>query len=299
MGGGHSHAADRAADRGRLAIVLGITLAVLVVQVAGGLATGSLALLADAGHLLTDAAGIGLALTASIVAGRPATSARTFGWHRLEILAAVVNAVLLLGVAGFVLAEAWRRLADPPEIAAPGMLLVALAGLGGNAVSLWLLRGGHQRNLNVRGAYLEVFGDLLGSVGAVTAAVVIALTGLEVADVIASALIAVLIVPRTFSLLREAAGVLLEGTPRGMDLTHVRAHIMEVPGVAGVHDLHAWTITSGMHVLSAHVVLTDAARGCDVLDRLGECLSGHFDVEHSTFQLEGPEQRHHEGSVNA
>jgi cobalt-zinc-cadmium efflux system protein len=299
MGAGHSHAADRAADRGRLALVLGITLVVLVIQVVGGLATGSLALLADAGHLLTDAAGIGLALTASVVAGRPATSARTFGWHRLEILAAVMNAVLLLGVAGFVLVEAWRRLADPPEIAAPGMLLVAVIGLLGNAVSLWLLRGGHKRNLNVRGAYLEVFGDLLGSVGAVAAAVVIALTGLGVADVIASALIAVLIVPRTLSLLREAGGVLLEATPRGMDLTHVRAHIMEVPGVAGVHDLHAWTITSGMHVLSAHVVLTQDARGCDVLDRLGECLTGHFDVEHSTFQLEGPEHRHHEGSVHA
>jgi cobalt-zinc-cadmium efflux system protein len=292
----HDHSPSAAAShRGRLGAVLAITVAVLVVEVAGSALSGSLALLADAGHVLADGTGIGLALLAVRFAARPATPQRTFGYYRLEILAAVVNAVLLFGVAGFVLIEAWRRLSEPPEVASGLMLAVAAVGLVANAVSMWLLRRGQAESLNLRGAYLEVLGDLLGSVAVLAAAAVIALTGFQAADPIASALIGVLILPRTWRLLREAVDVLLEAAPKGVDLAEVRRHLVETPGVHDVHDLHAWTITSGLPVLSAHVVLERGADAGRVLDGLGDCLAGHFDIEHSTFQLEQPEHRGHEG----
>jgi cobalt-zinc-cadmium efflux system protein len=293
----HDHH-SAAAYRGRLAAVFAITVAVLVVELVGAVLSGSLALLADAGHVLADGAGIGLALLAIRFAARPATPQRTFGYYRLEILAAVVNAVLLFGVAGFVLVEAWRRLAEPPEVASRLMLAVAAAGLVANAVSMWLLRDGQQRSLNLRGAYLEVWGDLLGSVAVLAAAAVIAVTGFEAADPIASALIGVLILPRTWRLLREAVDVLLEAAPKGVDLDEVRRHLLETPGVTDVHDLHVWTITSGLPVLSVHVVLERDADAGRVLDGLGACLAGHFDIEHSTFQLEQPEHRGHEGATH-
>jgi cobalt-zinc-cadmium efflux system protein len=293
---GHAHGVT---DHRRLAAVLAITVALLGAEVAGGLLTGSLALLADAGHVLTDAAGITLALLAARFAVRPPTALRTFGYHRVEILAAVANAVLLLGVAAFVVMEALRRLHGAPEVVGSGMLAVALLGLAGNGVSLWLLRGGSRRSLNLRGAYLEVLGDLLGSAAAVVAAVVIILGGPRAADPIASLVIAALIVPRTVGLLREAVEVLLESTPRRLDVDHVRDHILGVDGVTDVHDLHVWTITSGLDVVSAHVVLRPGVDGCAVLDQLGTCLAGHFDIEHSTFQLEAPEHRHHEGATHA
>lgn len=280
-----------AAHRGRLGLVFLLTASVLVVELVGSLLTNSLALLADAGHLFTDVAGIGLALLAIRFAGRPASYGRTFGFLRLEILAAVVNGVLLLGVAGFVLYEAWRRLADPPPVATGLMLGIAIAGLAANAVALWLLRDVHRGSLALRAAYLEVVGDLAGSVAVIVAAIVIAVTGWRQADAVASALIAVLIVPRTWRLLRESVDVLLEATPRGIDLENVRAHILGARGVADVHDLHAWTITSGMNVLSAHVVLEPAAEAPAVLDELCRCLSGDFDIEHSTFQLESADRR--------
>ena len=287
-----------AASRGRLAAVLALTVAVLVVEVAGAFLSGSLALLADAGHVLADGAGIGLALLAIRFAALPASPQQTFGYYRLEILAAVVNAVLLFGVAGFVLVEAWRRLTDPPEVASGLMLTVAAAGLVANAASMWLLRDGQQHSLNLRGAYLEVLGDLLGSVAVLAAAAMIALTGVQAADPVASALIAVLILPRTWRLLREAVDVLLEAAPKGVDLAEVRRHLVETPGVTDVHDLHAWTITSGLPVLSVHVVLERGADAGKVLDGLGDCLAGHFDIEHSTFQLEQPEHRGHEGATH-
>jgi cobalt-zinc-cadmium efflux system protein len=295
----HDHAPSAAAShRGRLATVFAITVAVLVVEVAGAALSGSLALLADAGHVLADGAGIGLALLAIRFAARPASPQRTFGHYRLEILAAVVNAVLLFGVAGFVLVEAWRRLSAPPEVASSLMLAVAAAGLAANAVSMWLLRRGQAESLNLRGAYLEVLGDLLGSLAVLAAAAVIAVTGFQAADPIASALIGVLILPRTWRLLREAVDVLLEAAPKGVDLAEVRRHLVETPGVSDVHDLHAWTITSGLPVLSAHVVLERGADAGQVLDGLGDCLAGHFDIEHSTFQLEQPEHRGHEGATH-
>jgi cobalt-zinc-cadmium efflux system protein len=294
----HAHLSPAAAYRGRLLAVLLLSLGVLAAEVVGGLLTGSLALLADAGHMLADVAGLSIALLAVWFAGRPATPGRTFGWYRAEILAAVVNAVLLLGVAGLVLVEAWRRLRDPPEVAAVATLAVAVGGLGANAASLALLRRGQAESLNLRGAYLEVFGDLVGSAAVVVAAVVIALTGWREADPIASVVIGLLILPRTWRLLRDAVDVLLEATPKGLDLEEVRRHIREAPGVVDCHDLHAWTITSGMPVLSVHVVIEDRAAPGEVLDRLGACLAGHFDIEHSTFQLERPEHRDHEGAVH-
>jgi len=273
---------------------------VLVAQVVGGLLAGSLALLADAGHMATDAFGIGMALLAVTLAQRPATSRRTFGWQRMEILAAAGNALLLFGVACYVLVEAVQRFADPPEVASGLMLAVALGGLAANAVSLWLLRHGQRESLNVHGAYLEVLGDLLSSCFVVVAALAIAVTGFHRADVIASALVGLLILPRCWALLREAFDVLMEAAPKNVDLDVVRRHMLELDGVVDVHDLHAWTVTSGLPVLSAHVTVTDdVARdglGGRVLDALGECLGGHFDVEHCTFQLETPSHRDHERS---
>ena len=279
----HSAAAGH---RARLIGVFGLTLVVFFIEVVGGLLSNSLALLADAGHVFTDVFGIGFALVAIWIAGRPATSERTFGYLRLEILAAVGNALLLFGVSVFVLYEAWRRLSEPPEVTSGLMLAVALLGLAANAVSLYLLRDAQGHSLNMRGAYLEVMGDLAGSVAVIVAAVVIAVTGWTPADALASAVIGLLILPRTWTLLREALDVLLEATPKGINLDAVREHILEAPGVSGVHDLHAWTITSGMNVVSAHVVVADHAKPGDILDHLGICLSDDFDVKHSTFQLE-------------
>ena len=278
-----------AGNRARLIGVFGLTLAIFFIEVVGGLLSNSLALLADAGHVFTDVFAIGFALVAIWIAGRPATSERTFGYLRLEILAAVGNALLLFVVSAFILYEAWRRLFEPPEVTSGLMLAVAVLGLGANAVSLYALRNAQGQSLNMRGAYLEVMGDLAGSVAVIVAAIVIALTGWTAADALASAVIGLLILPRTWALLREALDVLLEATPKGVNLDVVREHILEAPGVSGVHDLHAWTITSGMNVVSAHVVVGDDAKAGDILDHLGMCLSDDFDVKHSTFQLETKE----------
>ena len=280
--------------------MLVITLSVLVVEVVVGLLSGSLALLADAAHLGTDALGIGMALLAVRMASRAPTARRTFGWQRAEVLAAAFNAVLLLGLAAAVVVEAVRRLGDPPPIQAGGVLVVGALGLVANLVGLALLAGGRKESLNVRGAFLEVLGDALGSVAVLVAAAVVLATGQERADPIASLLIAALIVPRAITLLRDTAEVLLEGTPRGVDLAEVRRHMLAQPGVVDVHDLHAWTITSGVPVLSAHVTVEPTALGgaCGggVLDRLHDCLREDFDVEHSTFQLEPSGHRDHEGA---
>jgi cobalt-zinc-cadmium efflux system protein len=295
----HAHGSAAAANRGRLVAVLVLTLAILGVEVVGGIAANSLALLADAGHMLTDVAGVGMALLAIWFAGRRPTSGRTFGYLRLEILAAVANAVLLFGVAAFILIEAWRRLSEPPAVASGLMLAVALVGLAANAGSLFLLRDVQRGSLNMRGAYLEVLGDFVGSAAVIVAAIVIALTGWTTADAVASALIGLLILPRTFTLLREATDVLLEATPKGVDMAHVRAHILDAPGVADCHDLHAWTITSGMNVVSAHVVLAEGANAATTLDALCACLSDDFDIEHSTFQLETADRRRREERSHA
>ena len=293
MGAGHTHGQGVTATgthRRRLVVVLVITLSVVGAQVVGGLISGSLALLADAGHMLTDAAGVGIALIAATLAGRPATDARTYGLQRAEILAALANAVLLGALAVWVIVEAVQRWGSPPDVATGPMLIVAVVGALANLVSLRVLRGGHTASLNVRGAYLEVLGDLVGSVAVIVAGLVILVTGYTRADVIASIAIGLFILPRAWSLLREVLDVLLEATPRGIDLAQVRAHIRAVPGVVDVHDLHAWTITSGVPVLSAHVVVDDECidqgRSGEVLAALSDCLGAHFDTAHCTFQLE-------------
>jgi cobalt-zinc-cadmium efflux system protein len=293
----HRNTAARA-HAGRLAGVLVLSLSVLVIEVVGGLASNSLALLADAGHLFTDVAGVGLALVAIWVASRPADPDRTFGYLRLEVLAAVVNAVLLVGIAALILVEAWQRLGDGHVVASGLMLAVATIGLAANAISLWLLRDAQAQSLNMRGAYLEVLGDFAGSVAVIIAAAVIALTGWTAVDAVASIAIALLIVPRTWGLLREAVDVLLEATPKNISLAEVRSHILQAPGVTDVHDLHAWTITSGVNVVSAHVVLAPGADPPSVLDHLCACLSGFFDIEHSTFQLESSDRRRMETALH-
>ncbi|HEY5846157.1 MAG TPA: cation diffusion facilitator family transporter, partial [Microlunatus sp.] len=287
----------------RLIFVVGITAAVFVAQVIGGLASGSLALLADAGHMLTDSTGLVIALIATVLAARPATAARTFGLQRVEILAALINGLLLVGIAVWVLLRAVDRWNEPVEISSGLMLAVAVVGACANAAGLLILRGGKDESLNLRGAYLEVLGDLLGSVAVIVAALVITFTGWTRADSIASIAIFCLIIPRAWSLLRDVVDVLLEATPRGVNLDEVRTHMQEVPGVVDVHDLHAWTITSGVPVLSAHVVVDDAClsqgRSGEVLDALGDCLGEHFDVDHCTFQLEPQGHRAHEPAQHA
>ncbi len=305
MGPGHGHgpATAAASHRSRLAAVLVITVVVALAQVVGGLLAGSLALLADAGHMITDAAGIAVALLAVGLAARPPTNARTYGMQRAEILAALANALVLGGIGCWVLVEASTRWSEPPDVETGLMLGVALLGAAANAGCLLLLRDGQRGSLTLRGAYLEVLGDLLGSTAVVVAAVVIAATGWTRADVVASAAIGVMILPRAWGLLRQVLDVLLEATPRGVDLDHVRDHIREVDGVVDVHDLHAWVITSGVPVLSAHVVVDDdciaQGRSGQVLDRLGECLAGHFDIAHCTFQLEPLGHQAHEAAHHA
>jgi cobalt-zinc-cadmium efflux system protein len=298
--GGHPHAHElgRAADRARLRVVLLVTVSVIVLEVVGALLSGSLALLADAGHMVTDAAAVALALSASYMATLPATPRRTFGFHRAEILAALANAVVLLVVCTYLVWSGVRRLIEPVEIEADLMLAFAAVGLLANGISLALLVRRKDSSLNMRGAYLEVLSDLLGSVAVVVAAVVVLATDYLRADPIASLLIAAMILPRSFSLLREAVDVLLEASPRHVDLEEVRTHLTGVPGVVDVHDLHAWTITSGMPVLSVHVTVTDAClaeRGVgSLLDEFSACVAEHFDVDHATFQIEPESHRAHE-----
>src|SRR4051812_10250957 len=254
-GHGHAQSTSAAAHRWRLVVVLSLTVGVLVVEVVGAVLSGSLALLADAGHMATDAAGIALALFAIWMAGKPASAQRTFGYQRTEILAAAANAVVLLALSAYILYEAVRRFGDPKPVGGTVMFVAATVGLVANMIGLWLLRRGQAESLNLRGAYLEVLGDLLGSVAVIVAAIVIELSGWTTVDPIVSVVIALLIVPRTWSLLREAVDILLEAVPKGVDLQEVRRHLLEAPGVIDVHDLHAWTITSGVPVLSAHVVV--------------------------------------------
>jgi cobalt-zinc-cadmium efflux system protein len=284
----HSHsAAGRHA--GSLATAIGIGLVVLVIEVVAGIAANSLALLADAAHVFADVSGMTLSLVAIRIAARPPSDTRTYGLYRLEMVAAAANAVLLLLIAVVVFVQAIRRLAAPPEVQPGIVVVVAAIALLANLVSLRVLAPGQRESLTMRGAYLEIAGDLMGSAAVLVSGLLIALTGWLAADAVASIVVAFLIVPRTVLLLRDSVDVLLEATPKGVDLTDVERHILEAPGVTGVHDLHAWTITSGMNVVSAHVVLSEDAKAGDILDHLGECLSDDFDINHSTFQLETPE----------
>ncbi|WP_406334820.1 cation diffusion facilitator family transporter [Streptomyces sp. NBC_00203] len=303
---GHAHGAPAtgtatAAYRGRLRVALSITLTVMVVEIVGGLVADSLALIADAAHMATDALGLGMALLAIHFASRPPSETRTFGYARAEILAALANCLLLLVVGGYVLYEAIQRFVTPADTDGAQAIVFGLIGLVANTISLTLLMRGQKDSLNVRGAFLEVVADALGSVAVIIAAAVIMTTGWQAADPIASILISLMIVPRTWKLLQETLNVLLEAAPKNVDMAEVRAHILALPGVEDIHDLHAWTITSGMPVLSVHVVVSS-----DVLNAIGHekmlhelqgCLGVHFDVEHCTFQLEPSGHAEHEAKL--
>ncbi|MFJ2114232.1 MULTISPECIES: cation diffusion facilitator family transporter [unclassified Streptomyces] len=309
MGAGHNHGHTHggspgtatAAHRGRLRIALAITLSVMVVEIIGGIVSDSLALLADAAHMATDAVGLGMALLAIHFSSRPADTNRTFGYARAEILAALANCLLLLGVGGFLLYEAVERFITPPETRGGLTIVFALIGMCANLISLSLLMRGQKESLNVRGAYLEVLADTLGSLAVLVSAGIILATGWQTADPIAGLLIGLMIVPRTLKLLRQTLNVLLEAAPEDVDMSEVRAHMLALPGVADVHDLHAWTITSGMPVLSAHVVVEqealDSAGHEKMLHDLQGCLGHHFDVEHCTFQLEPVGHAEHEAKL--
>jgi len=304
MGADHSHGTAELADHhGRLAVVLGITVTVLVVEVVGALISGSLALLADAGHMLTDVAGLTMAVIATVVARRPATDARTWGYRRAEVLAAAAQAAVLLAVGVFVLVEGVKRLFDPPEVASGVMVVFGVVGLVGNIIGLLVLAGGRDANLNMRAAFLEVVNDALGSVAVLVAAAIIATTGWLRADAVASLVIGVLIVPRTIRLLRETVDVLLESTPKGLELSAVRTRILSLPHVHDVHDLHASQVATGLPVLTAHVVVDDTCfhdgHLGPMLDELQRCLDTDFDVEHSTIQFESTAHAGHEHRTHA
>lgn len=293
-GGPHTAAVlDRPATppaRRPLVIALGITTTFLIVEIVGSLATNSLALLADAMHMLTDVAAIALALFAIWIAGRRAGPERTFGYLRAEILAASVNAVSLIVIAIYIFWEAWQRLRDPPEVQGRLMLVVAVAGLAANGAAAWVLSrgGGHRENLNTRGAFLHVIGDMLGSVAAILAALIISLTGWNAADPILSAVIGGLVVFSAFSLLRESVDILLESAPPGLILADVERAMRETPNVVGVHDLHVWTVTSGLPALAAHVETRDPGAWSQTLDALETTLRDTFGIAHVTLQPEPP-----------
>ena len=283
---GHDRATAAARSRPMLAATLALTSLMMVVEFLGGLWTGSLALLADAGHMLTDAMGIGLALFATWIAGRPPTPAKTYGFYRAEILAALANALLLFAVAGSIAVEAWHRIRVPADVLGGPMAAVAALGLVVNVSCAWLLHRGAHESLNVRAAYLEVIGDALSSVAVLLAAGVVLLTGWTAADPLASALIVLLIVPRTWSLLRQALNVLLEGTPPHLEVAEIDAAMLRVTGVRRVHDLHVWTLTSGREAMSAHVVVDDPGESERLLETLHAVLHAKFGIDHTTIQIE-------------
>jgi cobalt-zinc-cadmium efflux system protein len=301
----HEHAHGHGTPARALALVFGITAVLLVVEVAGAVLTGSLALLVDAAHVLTDVLGLGLALIASRLAARSATSRRTYGWARAEVLGAAAQAAVLLGVGVFVLIEAIHRFTAPADVPGPALLAFGGLGLAGNLASLLVLRRSGGADLNSRAARLEVLNDAIGSIGVLAAGLVIATTGWTRADGIAALVVGALIVPRTLLLLRDTLEVLLESVPRGLDLAEVRSHLLEQEHVLAVHDLHATRVSSSLPVLSAHVVVDPACfrngSAPAVLDALQHCVADHFAVSltHSTFQLEPPAHTEHEAGTHA
>lgn len=299
---GHSHNHGAGASRGRLLVALCLSATVLVAEVVTAFLTGSLALLADAGHMLTDVVGLVIALTAAHLSVRPATDRSTWGMRRAEVIGAALQAGMLAVVGVFVAFKAVHNLVVPPQVEASGMLVMGVIGLTANVVALLVLSGGHGDSLNMRAAFLEVLNDALGSVGVIIAAAVVARTGWTRADAVASLVIAVLILPRAVALLRSALAVLMDFTPKELDLAEVRAHMLGVDHVEEVHDLHAWTVASGMPVLTAHVVVRDEClrdgHTEEILDRLQRCVAEHFPVkiQHTTLQLEPVSHLEHEAA---
>jgi cobalt-zinc-cadmium efflux system protein len=284
-------------NRRALLFTFALTFSYFVVEVVGGVLTNSLALLADATHMLTDVAGLGLALFATWMSQKPSTPAKTYGYYRAEILAALANAIVLFLVSFYILYEAYRRFKEPPEVASLPMLVVAVIGLLVNLASLWILREGAQESLNLHAAFLEVMSDALGSVGVIVAGLIMLATGWYYADPIFGVLIGLFILPRTWKLLTKAVNVLLEGTPAHINLAGVEEVMLRVKEVEAVHDLHVWTITSGMEALSAHVVLRENSQphcAPGVLDAISTLLKEQFGIDHSTIQIEHSSRREKE-----
>ncbi|MFL1554770.1 cation diffusion facilitator family transporter [Pseudomonas sp. O11] len=295
MSAGHNHAQVRAGHERKLWMAFGLTGSFMIAEVIGAFVTGSLALLSDAAHMMTDTLAMAISLVAIQMAKRAADRKRTFGYARFEILAASFNALLLFAVAFYILYEAYQRLQAPPEIQSTGMLVIAVLGLIINLISMRLLSAGSGESLNVKGAYLEVWSDMLGSIGVIIAALVIMLTGWGWVDSLVAAGIGFWVLPRTWILLKESMNVLLQGVPDGIDIDQVEQGIRNVPGVKDVHDLHIWALTSGKNVLSAHLV-ADSALGTEqqILTLVTELLHEQFDISHVTLQVEGEGFEHDE-----
>lgn len=296
MGHGHAHGAGSAAGKNKknLVIVLGLTSTYLIAEVIGGFWFNSLALLADAGHMLTDVMGLALALLAIWFAEKPATPERTYGYYRFEILAALTNAVILIGISLYILYEAYERFLDPPEVESTGMLIVAGIGLIINLFGMWILYGGSKESLNMKGAYFEVLSDMLTSIGVIIAGIIMLTTGWYYADPLLSAGIGLFILPRTWKLMMDAVNVLLEGTPSDVNITALRESLEKLEGVAEIHDLHVWSITSGMNAMSVHAVLAENTEHDEVLARVHEHCPEEFKISHVTVQTERGDFAKHE-----
>lgn len=283
----HGHAVSPGSqNKKRLQLVLSLTFLYLVAEVVGGFLTNSLALLADAGHMLTDVGGLVFALVAIKLAERTATPERTYGYYRAEILAALANAVVLIGISLYILYEAYNRFLNPPEVSSKPMMVVAAIGLVVNLAGMFILRKGSGESLNMKGAYFEVLSDMLTSIGVIVAGIIMWATGWYYADPLLSAGIGLFILPRTWVLLKEAVGVLLEGTPADVNTMELREAIARVPGVMDVHDLHVWSLTSGVNAMSVHVVAADKAQSNLILKDINECITVSFKIAHTTIQVE-------------
>ncbi|MFD2673687.1 cation diffusion facilitator family transporter [Marinicrinis sediminis] len=293
-GHGHSHGIGHNNMRG-LAIALIVTTSIMVLEAIGGIITHSLALLSDSGHMLSDAASLALSLTAIWIAKRPTTMGKTYGYHRFEVLAALVNSMTLFFIAGFILWEAFERIQDPPEVAGGVMMLIACIGLAANLLSAWVLmkQGDTKDNLNVRSAYLHVLGDALGSVGAIAAGAVMLLFGWFWADPVISVLVALLILRGAWGVLAGTIHILMEGTPPSIQPEEVKSSLLSLPGVSDVHDLHIWTITSGKHVIACHVVIEDTMQWQSVLACSLQLLENKYHLHHATIQVESKDFEHH------
>jgi cobalt-zinc-cadmium efflux system protein len=285
----HATAAEVAGNRRRLAVALGLTATYMVAEVVGGIAANSLALLADAGHMFSDAAALGLSLVAVVLAQRPATLQRTYGFHRAEILAALTNGAALLVLSVLIAREAWERLSAPPEVQGGLMLAVAFGGLVINLANLRILSGGRESNLNVRGAWLHVMADTLGSVGAISAGAAIYFFGWRWADPVASFIIASLVLYSAWGLVRETLDVLMEGVPRGISIEEITEALKGLPGVQDAHDLHVWSLTSGRNIATIHLVIGEDADHQGIIDAANRMLANRFAIQHATIQVEHDE----------
>ncbi len=288
MTGQHHHEVHTPTDTKPLKIALVIVLVIMVAEVVGGILSNSLALLGDAGHMLVDALALGLSLFAITIAGRPATPNRTYGYHRIEIMAALANGTTLILVSIYIFYEAYQRFLDPPLVQTPLMLLVASVGLIANLAGILLLRRVSHTSLNIKAAFWHIVGDTISSVGVIVAGVIMAVTGWYTADPVIAVFIGCIILWGAVRIVRESADILLEAVPRHIQTDKVIEEIRSVPGVEDVHDIHIWTITSGMHALSAHLLIADqmVSRSAEIVEAVNQGITQHFGITHTTLQLE-------------